>query len=319
MLPDLKSTRLALLAGATAMMLCQPAHSQEAQIAEDENGEEVMVITPDMISREDSQVLNAPADRQTATPDEAAPARPDSQASIGAPSLMAIFAHPDDEITIAPVLSRMARTGGNVTLVFATSGDVGPGVSGMQPGEELAALREDEARCAAFALGLDEPIFWQLGDGRLADLARAPGSAANGLAERISALIAIEQPDIVMTWGPDGGYGHADHRMVSNLVTQIVQAMGVDRPDLLYSVLPASAGGAEETPIPGFEGWARIDPSLATDRLRYELRDLDATRIAVDCYQSQFDATARTYLPELLHRDVWQGSVYFRLAFPRAE
>lgn len=230
--------------------------------------------------------------------------------------MLAIFAHPDDEITIAPVLSRIARTGGEVTLVFATSGDAGPGVSALEPGPELAALREDEAGCSAFALGLDAPIFWRLGDGTLATMARAPDSAASDLAQRVAALIAIEQPDIVMTWGPDGGYGHADHRMVSNLVTQIVQEMGEGRPDLLYSVLPASAGG-EQQQIPGFDGWARIDPSLTTDRLRYELIDLEATRIAVDCHQSQFDATARAYLPEMLHREIWQGSVYFRLAFPR--
>ena len=91
------------------------------------------------------------------------------------PPVLAILAHPDDEILIAPILARMAREGGEVTVVFATSGEAGPGVSDMEPGEALAAVREDEARCAAFALGLPEPIFWQLGDGRLAIQAHSPG------------------------------------------------------------------------------------------------------------------------------------------------
>lgn len=243
------------------------------------------------------------------TPFEVKPERP---AAAKPPSILAILAHPDDEITIAPALARSAREGGEVTLVFATSGDAGPGVSGLEPGEALAQLREDEARCSAFALGIGEPIFWQLGDGRLAELARAPDSAANDMADRIGALIAIQQPDIVMTWGPDGGYGHADHRMVSNSVTQVVQAMGPNRPGLLYAAFPATEG----TILQGFESWSTINPDLVTDRIRYQFVDLEMTRVAIDCYQSQFDETERSYLPSILHQDVWRGTVHFRLAFP---
>lgn len=230
------------------------------------------------------------------------------------PSVLAILAHPDDEITIAPVLARVVREGGSVTLAFATSGDAGPGVSGMEAGAELATLRENEARCAAFALGLPEPLFWQLGDGTLSTMARAPDSTARQLKSQIGALIAELDPKIIMTWGPDGGYGHADHRMVSNAVTEVVQAMREGRPDLLYPALPAS----EDTPTE-FAGWAKTHASLVTDRIRYEFADLEAMRIAVDCYQSQFDEQARAYLPDLLHRSVWQGQVHFRLAFPSAE
>jgi LmbE family N-acetylglucosaminyl deacetylase len=226
--------------------------------------------------------------------------------------VLVILAHPDDEITIAPVLSRITRRGGEVTLVFVTSGDAGPGVSGLEPGAELAALREDEARCSAFSLGLDEPQFWQLGDGTLGAMARAPGSAARVAIGRIAAAIAQTSPRVIMTWGPDGGYGHSDHRMVSNAVTQVVQGLGPDRPDLLYAVFPEG----DRPALPEFEQWSTIHPSLVTDRIRYDLPDLDAARAAINCYQSQFDASARAALPDLLHQHLWQGTVYFRLAFP---
>lgn len=235
------------------------------------------------------------------------------------PSVLAILAHPDDEIVMAPILSRIAREGGAVTLVFATSGDAGPGVSDREPGKELATLRENEARCAAFALGLEEPIFWGFGDGTLADEARNTQATMRDLAERVSGLIEIEEPTVVMTWGPDGGYGHADHRMMSNAVTQVVQAMGDERPDLLYIAIPSSAEEGEEAELPGFDGWARIHPSLVTDRIAYELPDLDATIAAVDCYESQFDQTMRRALASLLHQRLWQGTVFFRLAFPNAQ
>lgn len=233
------------------------------------------------------------------------------------PSVLAILSHPDDEIIIAPVLARIARERGEVTLVFATSGDAGPGTSGLAKGAELAELRENEARCSAFALGLEEPIFWQFGDGTLANEARNTQDGMRDMGERIAGLIAVHRPTVVMTWGPDGGYGHADHRMTSSAVTQIVQAMGPQRPDLLYAAFPAAVSEDGEVELPGFDGWARTHPSLVTDRIAYEVPDLDAAIAAVGCYESQFDAAARRVLAGTLHQRVWRGNVPFRLAFAR--
>ena len=227
------------------------------------------------------------------------------------PSVLAILAHPDDEITIAPVLARIARSGGEVTLIYATSGDAGPGTSGLEDAGEIAGLREKEGRCAAFALGLKEPTFWNLGDGRLATMARAPDSAANRALDNIRAALAEAQPEVVMTWGPDGGYGHADHRMISALVTQVVGEMGPNRPDLLYAAFPQVEAGV----LPGFESWATTAPELLTDRIRYGAEDLDATETALRCYESQFPAPARQALVRLLHGRVWQGQIHFRAAF----
>lgn len=248
-----------------------------------------------------------------ARPNDAAPANP---IDPGVPSVLAILAHPDDEIIMAPVLARIAREKGEVTVVFATSGDAGPGNSGMEQGAQLATLREGEARCAAFALGLEEPIFWRFGDGTLAGETRNTQSQMRDMGERIAGLIDLHKPTVIMTWGPDGGYGHADHRITSNAVTQVVQAMGPERPDLLYAAFPA-ASDPEADALTGFDGWARLHPSLVTDMISYELPDLDATIAAVDCYESQFDATARRVLAGTLHERVWRGKVPFRLAFAR--
>ncbi|MEO0698802.1 MAG: PIG-L family deacetylase, partial [Pseudomonadota bacterium] len=128
-------------------------------------------LIDELIDRPTDGPTDTPADTPTSRPGVSVPEAP---ARSSPPGVLVILAHPDDEITIAPVLTRIARDGGKVTLIFATSGSAGPGISGMAPGEDLARLREDEGRCAAFALGLDEPIFWQLGDGELATLARVP-------------------------------------------------------------------------------------------------------------------------------------------------
>ncbi len=316
--------RIANRALALAAMIAFAGGGAQPVLAQDdsaENGEDdrIITITPDMAPSDSSRLLGGsqtlpPPDgtRITVPADRAA----SSAAGSGPPSVLAILAHPDDEITIAPVLARMARGGGDVTLVFVTSGDAGPGVSGMEPGAQLAELRENEARCSAFALGLPEPIFWQLGDGQLAKDARAADSAARDMEARIAALITLKQPQVVMTWGPDGGYGHADHRMVSNAVTQIIGAMDDTRPDLLYAAFPSNS--ETRGALPGFENWATTHPSLITDRIRYETPDLDAARHAIDCHQSQFDSQARALLAGILHQNVWQGTVYFRLAFAPA-
>jgi LmbE family N-acetylglucosaminyl deacetylase len=310
----IRTTCAALALGATGAM---PAGAQAERVQDEAappaQGEGIVELKPgpgpDILLRPRARPDRAP---DSGTEEGFDPVDPKM------PSVLAILAHPDDEIVMAPILSRIVREGGAVTLVFATSGDAGPGVSDMAPGEELAALRENEARCAAFALGLEEPIFWGFGDGTLANEARNTEATMRDMAERISGLIAIEEPRVVMTWGPDGGYGHADHRMTSNAVTQVVQAMGDERPDLLYVAIPAGPEG-EEGDLPGFEGWARIHPSLVTDRIAYELPDLDATIAAVDCYESQFDQTMRRALASLLHQRLWQGTVFFRLAFATAQ
>ena len=292
---------LAVPMGLKRCVLALAAIASVPALAQDEGDEGIRIIPPSS----GSPIAPPPPPAPTSEP----------RAQLGPPSILAIFAHPDDEIMIAPVLSRAIREQSEVTLVFATSGAQGPGVSGMEPGAELAELRESEAACASFALGMDDPIFWRLDDGSLARRSRDPDSAAVDMRERIAALIELQQPQVIMTWGPDGGYGHSDHRALSNVVTEVVQTMGPERPELLYVAIPAE----DREGVPGIDRWATVHPSLITDRLRYELADIEAARFAIDCYQSQFDESARSVLPSLLHQHVWRGSVHFRFAFPGTE
>src|SRR6476661_2983500 len=74
-------------------------------------------------------------------------------------TLLAVFAHPDDETLVAPVLSRYAREGAHVVLVIATDGRRGAADwTGVPAGDSLATVRASEARCSARALGIEPPI-----------------------------------------------------------------------------------------------------------------------------------------------------------------
>lgn len=237
----------------------------------------------------------------------AAHAHPDAAAR----TVLVIAAHPDDELFMAPAIASEARGGSRVVIVYATSGDAGPGVSGMEKGEALAMKRQQEAYCAAKALGA-LPVYLGFPDGKLADAAGAGDSTAAQLREKLREQIIGRRPDVIMTWGPDGGYGHPDHRMVSALTTEVAQSLDKDiRPSLLYSGIAAGRMPAE-TP---FGRWAGTDPALLTVKYSYNRADIAKSNAAAQCHATQFDEASRADLIPFLDKVVWRGEMAFREAF----
>jgi len=225
--------------------------------------------------------------------------------------VLVIVAHPDDELFIAPAIAAEARSGSRVTIIYATDGDAGPGVSTFEPGEALGTARRLEAQCATDALGAGI-VHLQLGDGTLTAAPRRDDSPAVRLRTMLREEIAQRRPDVIIAWGPDGGYGHGDHRMVSAITTEVVQAIDAEtRPTLLYSAIPAGRMPAG-TP---FGAWAETDPALLTVSYTYNDDDMDRANNAAQCHVTQFDAGTRAALMPFLASTVWQGEVAFRKAF----
>ena len=73
-------------------------------------------------------------------------------------TLVAVWAHADDEVAAAPVLARYAREGVQVYMIVATDGAQGGRYTSIPRGPELARARADEARCATHALGIHPPV-----------------------------------------------------------------------------------------------------------------------------------------------------------------
>jgi len=226
--------------------------------------------------------------------------------------VLVVVAHPDDELFMAPALAALAREGRAVTILFATVGDQGPGVSSLAKGAELGKVRRREAVCSAEALGAEARFLKGIGDGTLAATPQAKGSPAKTFLDQFVYAYLEVVPDLVLTWGPDGGYGHADHRMVSALVTEAEQTL--DRENgahLLYVGIPAGT----LPPVPEMANWATTDPALLTETIPYTPADLAAAKAAAMCHATQFDEASRQGMMGLFDATMWRGKVHFRPAF----
>jgi len=145
--------------------------------------------------------------------------------------LLAILAHPDDEtLGVGGVLADCAARGIETYLLTATRGQAGryrgkrEGDGGEHPGRAaLATIREKELRAAAATLGVHEVTLLDYEDGLL-DQAD-PGTVVG----RIASEIRRVRPEVVITFSPDGGYGHPDHIAISQFAgTAIVVAAHAD-------------------------------------------------------------------------------------------
>lgn len=126
--------------------------------------------------------------------------------------LLAVFPHPDDEtLGLGPTLARYSAEGVETYLVCATRGERGWFDSeGPDPGfEEVARIREAELRCAAENLGIHEVSFLDYIDG---DVDQADPEDIIG---KIVSHIRRIKPHVVVTFAPDGAYGHPDHIALS--------------------------------------------------------------------------------------------------------
>lgn len=174
-------------------------------------------------------------------------------------SLLAIYAHPDDEaFSLGGAIARYAAEGVRVYLVCATRGEVGEiSDPNLATPDTLGLVREDELRCAAETMGVSELIFLDYRDSGMAGTAenQHPSAFINApdeeVTQKLVAIIRRLQPTVIATFEPNGGYGHPDHIAVHRRAVQAFHAAAdpAYHPELgapwqtsrlFYSVIPRS-------------------------------------------------------------------------------
>jgi LmbE family N-acetylglucosaminyl deacetylase len=220
-------------------------------------------------------------------------------------TLVAIFAHPDDERIVGAVLSRYAREGHQVHLVIATDGRKGVTQhAGIPAGDSLAMLRVVEARCATRELGINDPILLELEDAGLASFA-----SLGKLRSEVQRIFAEIKPDAVITFGPEGGTGHPDHRLVGDVVTEVVQRGGDGITTALY--YPSVPTERMSDAPPARPQVNSMSMKYLTVRVPYQERDFAAAIRAYACHKTQYtEAQVIANMNYLRH--AFNGTVYFR-------
>ncbi len=235
------------------------------------------------------------------------------------PRLLLVHAHPDDEsLWTGGTIARYAAAGVQVTLVTCTLGEEGEVIPdslaqlGAHAADQLGGYRVAELRAACAALGVSDHRYLG-GMGRWRDSGMA-GVAANqhprafaggDFDEQTAALASILQdvrPQVVVTYGPDGGYGHPDHVRAHEIT--VAAAAGVPEvARLYYAVVSAEATEAGLAALAGAPGlpWrlpepgelpvvadAEITTAVAIgDHLPAKLRALRAHATQVSVWQGQ--------------------------------
>jgi len=144
-------------------------------------------------------------------------------------SLLAVFAHPDDEsLAAGGLLSWCAARGARVSLLCLSRGEAGGGADAG----DLGAIRAAELREAASVLGLADCVLLSHPDGML------PWLEAGELERDVRTAIADCRPDAVVTFGEDGLYWHPDHVAVHEATRDAVFALGPSAPALYYVTMP---------------------------------------------------------------------------------
>ncbi len=148
--------------------------------------------------------------------------------------ILGVFAHPDDEVFCAGgTLARYARDGVETMVLSATRGEAGQiRDAALATRRTLPQVREGELRAACAALGVTQVALLDHVDGTLAGLDLA------ALVTEVRDVVDAFDPDVVITFGPDGAYGHPDHVTIGRAATAACQG-GRER-RLFHSYFPRS-------------------------------------------------------------------------------
>jgi LmbE family N-acetylglucosaminyl deacetylase len=246
--------------------------------------------------------------------------------------LLAVLAHPDDEsLGVGGTLAKYAREGVDVSLITATRGEGGR-YDGHRSGDPehpgrsaLAAIREGELRQAACALGIREVTLLDYPDQRL------DGADPREVVPRIAAHLRRIRPDVIVTFGPDGAYGHPDHIAISQFTTAaiIAAANGTASSDqspphavskLYYLAWPESTWAAYRaavrslsSTVDGVKRHATPWPEWAITTAIDTSDAWTAVWQAISCHKSQLPTYDRlgTLSPDE-HRSLWGRQSFYR-------
>jgi N-acetyl-1-D-myo-inositol-2-amino-2-deoxy-alpha-D-glucopyranoside deacetylase len=235
-------------------------------------------------------------------------------------TVLAIFAHPDDEsLACGGTLARLADGGARIVVMCASRGEAGSiSEPVLVPDGDLGRARERELREAAAVLGIAEVLVMNHPDGDLR------WDHVPELHEEIVDAIGRYRPEAVITFAEDGLYWHLDHVGVHERTYTAVKSLGAQAPPLYYVTIPQgimrgviAAAHAQGGAPPNSSFWG-IDPAAFGDGAKpatfvVDVRNWAPRKLAaLRCHRTQMGANNPIAWINEEEARRWLGVEHFR-------
>ena len=141
-------------------------------------------------------------------------------------NILVVTAHPDDEVFVSGTICLCVEKKLSVGLLCATDGEGGS--VDLLPNEtksRLGEIRRQELRLSASMLGISKVHFLGQPDSESPDTTGGGAWDELDVTDRLAELIRECNPELILTHGPLGGYGHRAHRLVYRCVMAATQAI----------------------------------------------------------------------------------------------
>lgn len=201
-------------------------------------------------------------------------------------TLLAVFAHPDDESTVSPILAKYVREGAKVHLVVVTDGRLGVNdFHDHKAGDELVVTRRAEMECAAELLGVELTHLNFHDQLKAAEGYDGHVPHARDMVKQLNDIVVRTKPDAIITWGPDGGSTHMDHRLVGASITQVYLNKDWEKPMSLY-FYGTPSDNIDDPAAKVLRGQAS---KFLRTKVSYTEEDLQKAAKSFRCHYSQID------------------------------
>jgi LmbE family N-acetylglucosaminyl deacetylase len=241
--------------------------------------------------------------------------------------LLAILAHPDDEsLGFGGTFTKYANEGVQTYLITATRGEKGRyGLSKVSPGPDIVGkTRESELLNAAKILQIKEVVFLDYMDGEVDQVNPVE------IIEKIAAHIRRIKPQVILTFGPEGAYGHPDHIAISQFATAaLVKAADQDfatsddphaAKKLYYLAWPEAKWKSYQSALKELSSTVDGFRRVATPYADWVITTrIDATPYrktvwkAITCHKTQMDIYKDLEtLPDAQHQILWGQQEFYR-------
>jgi len=218
-----------------------------------------------------------------------------TKSTNGHKRVLIVFPHPDDEAkSMAGTIKKFTEQGAKVTLLLFSKGE--RGTPDASEDLSLKKIRSMEAKNSAKILGV-KLIHEDFGDGVLP-------KKRSKLTSYLKKIIAKEKPDLIITYDRSGLYGHPDHVVVSEIITELHKKMKKSFA-LWYVSFPEKLLAGKKLPIHMAD-----DPDFAKHRKQPNIKIWIGHRFitkskVIGAYKSQFPSYERGLFMPIPNIVVW--------------